>query len=498
MGAARGCGGDRFGRFAADGLFGRGEARANWRTARGEAIGGRPRGFGFFGFGFEALAFFFHFLGFVPALGLLALGVVDFGGARFEEPFDFFIGERAELADGEAARGDFSGDGDAVEIADDVADAGHDAADLAIFAFGDADFEDGAATFAPEDFELEAFGADGVLFLPATFRAEPHPFFDSFEIGGAHAAIDFDDVGFFDAEARVGEAVGEFAVVGHDERAAGFHIEPADGEDAFLEAGHEFADGFAVGGVIVGDEDAFGFIEEVVDFGLLAQAAGFDGFFVDGDDIARGVDHDGHFGEDGAVHADAAAGDHGFTLAPGGDAAVGEETLEANFHRVLLVLTFILGGGEAGFEPGGGGDGANGGAGYVSRNEEGVAAGKCGGAEAVAGDDALAFEDDPDGGGTRREGALVFFVERDAVDGEVVAGGEAGGAAAGELGVLLSGRGVGDGEVDTAHGLFDVEGAGLAVGAEAVPVEDAEGGVAGGLDFSGEDASAEGVNGAAA
>ena len=67
-----------------------------------------------------------------------------------------------------------------------------------------------------------------------------------------------------DAEARVGEPVGQLAVVGQQQQALRVGVEPADGEHPRL-GRHEVDDGGPAMGVLGRRDDAGGLVEQVVD-----------------------------------------------------------------------------------------------------------------------------------------------------------------------------------------------------------------------------------------
>ena len=67
-----------------------------------------------------------------------------------------------------------------------------------------------------------------------------------------------------DAEARMGEAVGQLAVVGEEQQALRVGVEPAHGEHPRL-GGHEVDHGRAAVGVLGRRDDAGGLVEQVVD-----------------------------------------------------------------------------------------------------------------------------------------------------------------------------------------------------------------------------------------
>ena len=168
------------------------------------------------------------------------------------------------------------------------------------------------------------------------------------------------------------------------------------------------------------------------------------------------------------------------------------------FTRMRQRMIAARGGGERSgnphFEAGERGDRC--GDGFQCRREEDrIAAGERDAVALVAVDDGLALEDDPDAGRGFGEGKGLAGGHLEAVHGKVRRFDEAGEAGIGAF-KLCDGGGMG-GKVDAFKGLVNVECARFAIVAEAVPVEDAEGGVGGGLDLGGDDSLAQGVDGAA-
>ena len=141
---------------------------------------------------------------------------------RLLERFDFFFRQRPNGAGRQIAE-PHRADGDAFEPLHFVADAGEQAADFAIAAFVEHHFQDRrllAAALDSDVFDVgEAFGqVDAAMKLAEDFV---------FDLTG-----DLHVVNLFDAVTRVGEAVGQFAIVGDDDQAFGRHVEPADAKHA--------------------------------------------------------------------------------------------------------------------------------------------------------------------------------------------------------------------------------------------------------------------------
>ena len=138
------------------------------------------------------------------------------------ERFDFFFRERANGAGRQIAE-PHGADGDALEPLHFVADAGEQAADFAVAAFVEHHFQNRGLFAAGLDSDVfdvrESFGqVDAAMELAEDFV---------FDLAG-----DLDVVNLFDAVPRMGEAVGQFAVVGDEDQAFGCHVEPADAEHA--------------------------------------------------------------------------------------------------------------------------------------------------------------------------------------------------------------------------------------------------------------------------
>jgi hypothetical protein len=128
----------------------------------------------------------------------------------------------------------------------------------------------------------------------------------------------------------VGEAVGEFAIVGQEHESAGFELQPADGKEA-RRGGvlHEIHDGRSVEAGLIADdrEDPLGLVEHDVD---VADRLPGDRPAIHDDVILLGIGKGRQFADDLAIDRDAAFLDHGLGDAAGGDAGIGQDALEAD------------------------------------------------------------------------------------------------------------------------------------------------------------------------
>ncbi len=176
-------------------------------------------------------------------------------------------------------------DADADEFFDSQTHAGEHLADLAFEAL----FEDDAGAARRE--AADVFGL-GLAFRDAESLEELD------EDGVVEVLVECDPVFFFDAVGWVGERLGQYAVVGHDDEAFGVRIETADVVDVVVADGQEVVDGAVCSLRIAAAYDAAWFVEEDGDFLLGcgvasvhldevrredADAGGVDGFAVDFD-----------------------------------------------------------------------------------------------------------------------------------------------------------------------------------------------------------------------
>jgi hypothetical protein len=200
-----------------------------------------------------------------------------------------------------------------------VVELGEHAADFAVHALGEDEFDPGGLSLLADD--ADGFGL-GLAF------GEPDALGELSELLGLGPAGDEDLVGFGDAVAGVREALGEFTVVGEEDEAGGGFVEPSDRIDALGPVGDEVDDARAAGGVGVGGDDALGLVDGVVD-----EAFGGDRFAIDFDARGAGIDLGSELADDGAIDGDAALEDELFAGAAGSESGVGEELVKAFLGR---------------------------------------------------------------------------------------------------------------------------------------------------------------------
>lgn len=238
-------------------------------------------------------------------------------GCPIIETLDFLWSELAEFAGPEAAELQRT-DGGSCEASHMVAELGKHAADLAIHALVEGEFEKGVGGAASEDAD-PAWGSSALGEMDAGHEL--------LEVFGRDAAGDVGLVSLGDAVAGMSELRGEVAVVGQDEEALGVGIEASDGVDALVNAGEEVEDGEAAVGVGRGGEVAEGLIEKEV-----GDAFGLDASAVDADVIASqgGLVADS---DDAAIDGDASLGNEALTGTAAAVAGVGEDFMKAFFHE---------------------------------------------------------------------------------------------------------------------------------------------------------------------
>ncbi len=202
-------------------------------------------------------------------------------------------------------------EGDPLERDDAVADVLEHAADLAVAPLVDPDLEQARL----DEVGARRSGAAVVELDAVAQRAE--------RALGRALRVDLGAVDLLDLVARVGQALGERAVVGQQDQARAVGVEPADRVEAAVGV-DEPDDGRAAVGVLGGRDDAGRLVEQEG----LALLRG-DGAAVDLDaavvvDVARRV------GDDLALHLDAPGGDDLLRGPPRGDSGVGEVLGEAH------------------------------------------------------------------------------------------------------------------------------------------------------------------------
>ena len=145
--------------------------------------------------------------------------------------------------------------------------------------------------------------------------------------------VEFHVVGFLDFGARVGEFLGEVAVVGEEQQTGGVAVEAADRIYAFLAGvAHEFHNVGTAPLVIRGGDVILWFVEQYVN-GLFALQ-----HLVSVAHLIGGHHFVTHFGDNLAVDGDGAGGDEHIGFAARADASVGDVFVEAYGSVFFLIL----------------------------------------------------------------------------------------------------------------------------------------------------------------
>ena len=135
---------------------------------------------------------------------------------------------------------------------------------------------------------------------------------------------DLDVVDLFHAVPRMREAVGQLAVVGHQDQAFARHVEPADAVGSRGVGRQHVDDPRPAGGIPRRADDALRLVYREVD-----RLGVWQDFAVDADFLFMRVDADAELGDHLAVDFDAAIEDQLFALASAGNAGGGEHFLQA-------------------------------------------------------------------------------------------------------------------------------------------------------------------------
>jgi len=156
--------------------------------------------------------------------------------------------------------------------------------------------------------------------LPRSMATPPRRMFSSASVSG-----DLDEVSFFHARGGLGEAVGELAIVGDNEKALAHVIEASDGVEALLHLVEELHHRGAALGILDRGNKAAGLVEDevAVALGTLEQLA------VHADVVAGGVGLGAQHSDHLAVDLNAALLDHGLGAAAAGDSGGSKDFLEA-------------------------------------------------------------------------------------------------------------------------------------------------------------------------
>jgi len=279
----------------------------------------------------------------LAGLARLRFAVLAFRG--FAEVFYFFGFELANLAGFEVE--DKRAVADAADLLDVVANLFEHLAEFAVAAFDEYYFVpriiDRARrpTFARwfAGAERADIGGSGLNAIRArlAFR-NSDTLAEAIEGFFAGLAADFNEVGFLNVGGSSGELVGEFAVVGDEEKAFTEIVEAANRVEAFACFGEELHDGGAALGIADGGDVSLGLIEHEIalTLGAVEELA------VDADVVAMGVGFAAEFGDDFAVYLNASLGDEFFSVAAAGDSGLCKYLLKAFEFRRRLSGRFLF------------------------------------------------------------------------------------------------------------------------------------------------------------
>jgi hypothetical protein len=259
-------------------------------------------------------------VGCVAAADFLGFGGAEFAVGRFSEQFEFLGIEFAEIS------GLLIEDQGAVTYAanlfDEMADLLEHFAQFAVAAFNENDFVPGVVALA--DLANAGWrGADlrrsGLAALDGNAAAE------SIELVLSGNPGNLDEVSLLHACGGAGEAVGELAVVGHQQQAFAHVVEAADRVEALAHLVKELHDRGAAFRVLDGGDEALGLVQDEVAkaLGALQELA------VDADVVAAGVSFGAQLSNDLAVDLDSALLDKLLGFAAAGYAGLGEDFLQA-------------------------------------------------------------------------------------------------------------------------------------------------------------------------
>jgi hypothetical protein len=274
------------------------------------------------------------------------LGCRAFGAGGALEGDDLRALEFAPLAEGHRAEAQRA-DGDAPELFDGAAEALEDVGDLSVRALAEGDLDEGAVVVVLDEAELDGgwrLGSRGGGLQLALLEAREEGAFHLDKVALGEAAFDEGFVGAGDAEAGVGEAVGEVAVGGEEDEAGGVELEASDGEEARLGGMvNKVGEGGALdgeGGVVAGGSEGAGWLVEKDVHGALGAG---EGAAVNADVVFFWVHEDRELGDAPGVDGDVALFDEAFAVAARGDAGIGHEALEAHAGGVGGGMRFGFG-----------------------------------------------------------------------------------------------------------------------------------------------------------
>jgi len=195
-----------------------------------------------------------------------------------------------------------------------VAHAGQQPANLAILPLHEDNLEQRAVPLGFDQFGR--LGGEAAL-------GEVHPFLqllDDFPRGNSR---DLHAVDFLDAEPGVGEAVGQFAVVGDQQQPLAVFIEATDGEQPLGRLGKEVNHPGPTLGVAVGAEHPGRLVDQIVRPAMDAESLA-----IEPDILCVGIDAGPQFRDGLAIHGHPARGDVLFAAAAGPNAGHRQQSLQ--------------------------------------------------------------------------------------------------------------------------------------------------------------------------
>lgn len=227
---------------------------------------------------------------------------------------DFFRSQAAELSRRHFAEFDRA-DLNALQLHHFVSEARQHATDFAVFPFRQGDFENGTHFVA-------GFNNDVVRLNDAFGNVDA-----AFEVAGEFAIDESGDLHFVffrRFETRVGQAFGERAVVGEEDKAFAVLVETADGEESAEAFGDEVENASPTLRVAVRAKRVFRLVEGEVNRFRFRER-----FAVDADPLFVRENADAEFRNDDAVELDASFLDELFALASASVSGRGENFLQA-------------------------------------------------------------------------------------------------------------------------------------------------------------------------
>ncbi len=156
-------------------------------------------------------------------------------------------------------------------------------------------------------------------------------------------AFDRGVVGFFDAIAGMGQAIGKIAIVGQQNQPPGVIIEPADGIETsarrVLDQMHNRPAG-STGLILDGAKGLARLVEHDIDVAIDLMVYGC---VVNLHTIDAGRDEGGNLAHDRTIDPDASFGNEQLAVPPGSHPGIGEKTLQSNFCTGFVLFGVVTG-----------------------------------------------------------------------------------------------------------------------------------------------------------